>query len=88
MTQNQNFKSNFNNPYVINVSKKFGTDYVPAFEDAFRLLILQLMIQFMYFIKDPSEYGIFDTSFIELAIYSILGVCVYWLIFKRLVIIT
>lgn len=88
-TPHQRFKSNFQNePYVLNVSKHFGKEYIPMFEDAIRLFVVQCIIQFMYFIKEPREYALLDVAFFELILYTLLGVCVYWLLIKRLLIVT
>jgi hypothetical protein len=87
-TKESPFKSFFQYPFYLKVSEKVGIDYVPLLEDALRVVILQLTIQFMYVLRDPNMYNLFDTAFFELILYSVLGVCVYWLIIKRLLIIT
>jgi hypothetical protein len=75
----------FSKVYEFKVSEKYGREYIPMIEDVSRIVILQFVVQLMFFIRSPYEYHIFDGNFIELVIYLVLGLCVYWLIFKRLV---
>jgi hypothetical protein len=39
----------------------------------------------MYAMRDPSLTPFFSTAYLELLLYVILGVCAYWLLFKKLV---
>jgi hypothetical protein len=71
--------------YEINISNKIGEDYLPMIDDISRLLVLQLVIHLMYFLRNPYEYNFIDFNFFELIIYIIMGSCVYWLLFKRLI---
>lgn len=71
--------------YEIDVTDKIGKEYIPMIEDISRMLILQAFVQFMMFVRNPTEYSMFDASFIEMLLYIVLGLCVYWLVFKKLV---
>ena len=81
----QTKESIFNPVYEYNISSKIGKEYIPMVEDLVRMTILQFIVQFMFFIRNPYEYSLFDTRFIEMLLYLVLGLCVYWLLFKRLV---
>lgn len=78
-------QSNFFEVNEINVTEKLGAGYIDLIEDVTRTFIIQLVVQFMFFVRSPSVYSIFDTEFIETLFYLVLGLCGYWLIFKRLV---
>lgn len=78
-------KSNFNFIFEYNISDKIGEEYVPMIEDIMKMVMLQVFIQFMLFVRNPYEHSLFDTRFIEVLIYLTLALCVYWLLFKRLV---
>jgi hypothetical protein len=52
-----------------------------------RILIIQIIFQIMLVFKNPMNFGLFDGDFIESLFYLAIGVCVYWLIFKRLVVV-
>tara|TARA_Y100000389_G_scaffold193485_1_gene222299 strand:+ start:1583 stop:1807 length:225 start_codon:yes stop_codon:yes gene_type:complete len=69
----------------VNVTKIVDKEYVPYIEDVIRMIILQFIINFMYFSKDPTNNGFFTMEFFELVLYIIIGVSVYWLIFKKLI---
>lgn len=77
--------SNFLRVTTINISDKFSDEYVPFVEDLMRMIILQTVIHFMYAMRDPSANPFFSAAYLELLLYVILGVCVYWLLFKKLI---
>jgi hypothetical protein len=77
--------SNFTALLDINITKFVDKEYIPYVEDLIRIIILQVVIQFMYFVKDPSNNDFFSINLLELIIYISIGVSVYWLIFKKLV---
>jgi len=78
-------QSIFSEVNEIDISKHIGDGYVPMIEDVIRIYLIQIIVQFMLFIRSPSNYSIFDFGFLENLIYIGLGMCVYWLVFKRLV---
>lgn len=69
--------------YVIDVPKK---EYLPMIDDIARMIMIQFSIQLLLFATNPEENQFFSADFILLLIYIVLGVCLYWLVFKRLVI--
>jgi hypothetical protein len=78
-------ESNFNEIYEYNVSAYLGNGYLPLLEDLIRMWILQFVVQFMFFVRNPLHYSLFDVEYIETLLYIALGVCAYWLVFKKLV---
>lgn len=68
--------------YTVTLPNK---EYVGLIEDITRMVMIQVTIQFLYYINDPSA-GFFTSDFILLVMYVVLGVCVYWLIFKKLIV--
>lgn len=77
--------SNFIALLEFNVTKYIDKEYIPYIEDLIRIIILQVVIQIMYFVKDPSNNDLLSLNLLELVIYICIGVSVYWLIFKKLV---
>ena len=73
--------------YGLDVTTHLGKEYVPFIEDVSRILIIQIIFQIMLLFKNPMNFGLFDGDFIESLFYLAIGVCVYWLIFKRLVVV-
>jgi hypothetical protein len=68
--------------YEISLPNK---EYITLLDDIVRMVLIQVTIQFLYYINDSSN-GFFTTDFILLVLYVVLGVCVYWLIFKKLIV--
>lgn len=80
-----NFNKNVKSLYQIKISKNIDAEYIPYFEDLARMMILQIILQFMYHIRDPEQNTFFTLEFFELLMYIILGVSVYWLLFKKVI---
>lgn len=80
------FSSNFNMPalYTIDVSSKLGKEYVPFFDDCTRMFLIQLTIQMMFYMSLQDRAFMTD-EFILLILYILLGVALYWLVFKNIV---
>lgn len=68
--------------WEINVPNK---EYLSLLEDVMRMVTIQITIQFLYFINNDNV-SFFSADFVLLLIYVVLGVCVYWLVIKKLVI--
>lgn len=68
--------------YYIDISKHLGPEYVGLFNDMSRFLTIQLCIQFMLYMLG---YGFFTSDFILLMFFIVIGVCLYWLVFKKIV---
>jgi|UniRef100_A0A6C0BPZ8 hypothetical protein len=81
----KNDKSIFNYIVEFNVTSKVGEEYLPMIEDIVKMVMLQFFIQLMLFVRNPYEHSVFDSHFLEIIIYLVLALCVYWLLFKRLV---
>jgi hypothetical protein len=81
----KNDKSIFNYIVEFDVTSKVGEEYLPMIEDIVKMVMLQFFIQLMLFVRNPYEHSVFDSQFLEIIIYLVLALCVYWLLFKRLV---
>ena len=77
--------SNFITLVQLDLSEYIDREYIPMIEDMVRMVLLQLTVNFMYFIKNPEMNSFFKLEFLELLIYIVIGVAVYWLLFKKLI---
>lgn len=68
--------------YVVDVPQK---EYLGLIDDIARMVIIQFSIQLLLYATSPEENQFFSADFILLLLYIILGVCLYWLVFKKLV---
>lgn len=59
-------------------------EYKGVLEDVIRMVIIQITIQFLYYVNNGVPF--FSVDFFLLVLYIILGVAVYWLVFKKLVV--
>jgi hypothetical protein len=68
--------------YVIQVPQK---EYINLIEDVVRMVLIQCSLQLLLVATDPDQYQFFSSDFLLILIYIILGVCLYWLVFKKLI---
>ena len=70
--------------FPIDITSKLGNQYVVMFEDISRMILIQLTIQLMFYMSFPDR-GFLTEEFILLVLYIVLGVCLYWLVFKHII---
>lgn len=73
--------------YAVPITTLFGSEYVPYAEDLLRMVTIQCVIQLMLFLQSPSFAVLFSPAFFELVFYVVLGVSVYWLLLKKVVVV-
>lgn len=71
----------------IKVAEALGPEYVSLASDVVKVLIIQLTVQAMYALGDPSA-AMLSGPFVVLLWYITIGYMVYHLVFKNLVLIT
>jgi hypothetical protein len=71
--------------YTIPLTDKMSPEYARMLEDLVRMLVIQLTLQFLLFLTDPSQFSMFSAEFAVLLIYLGISVLLYWLLFKKLV---
>lgn len=69
----------------IDVTNTIGEDFSFLADDVSRMIILQMVIQFMLSMRNNKEYPFFSQQFFELLFYIILGLMLYWLVFRKIV---
>lgn len=70
--------------YLIDVGCALGREYVPLFEDIFRMICIQFTIQLMLYFSGAAS-GVFTLELVCIIAYVVLGVMLYWLVFRALV---
>jgi hypothetical protein len=68
----------------LKLSDYVDKEYIPYFEDLIRMLIIQISIHVMM-CSNRDDMPLFSFEFLELFLYLIIGVSLYWLLFKKLV---
>jgi hypothetical protein len=77
--------SNFNSSalYTIDISSLLGSEYSVMFDDIVRMVLIQFTIQLMFYMSVPDKSFVTE-EFVLLVLYIILGICLYWLVFKKM----
>ena len=71
--------------YTFNVSEKFGEEYKPVADDVLRILVIQIVVQLMFFLNDPKENPFYTEYFAATLLYIVVGLLVYWLIVRKII---
>lgn len=61
-------------------------EYVDLIDDVVRMVTIQLGIQFLYYLNSPDNVSLFSSDFILLVIYMILGILLYRLVLRKIII--
>ncbi len=70
--------------FTIPISRILGEEYQPMISDILRMVCIHFTIQFMMYVGG-TDTNIFSREFIEMLLYIVLGVLVFWLVFKRII---
>jgi hypothetical protein len=68
--------------YVFQIPNK---EYIDVIDDVFRMVTIQLSIQFLYFLNSSDTVSLFSTDFVLLVIYMILGILFYRLVLRKMI---
>lgn len=69
--------------YTFSVKDK---EYIDLIDDIVRMVTIQLGIQFLYYLNSPDSVSLFASEFILLVIYMILGILLYRLVLRKIII--
>lgn len=70
--------------YIVELEKTVGREYAPVVEDIFRMICIQFTIQLMLYFSGSTQ-GIFTMDLLCIIAYVVMGVLLYWLVFKSVV---
>ena len=70
--------------YDINISDMLGQEYISMFNDMARFIIIQVAIQLMLCTMNPDRFKFFSGDFFMLLLFVVIGVLMYWLVFKKI----
>ena len=71
---------------IYNVYVSENPEYVEMLNDIARFTIIQIAIQIMLVLMDSSRFSLFSLDFLILLIFVNIGVMMYWLVFRKLVV--
>jgi hypothetical protein len=68
--------------YVFQLPQK---EYIELADDVARMVIIQVAIQFLYYLNNTEQVQFFSADFILLVIYMVLGILLYRLVFRKMI---
>jgi hypothetical protein len=81
MNNNESNNSESDTIFKLNLPKEYRS-YV---EDLSRMIIIQLVANLLLYASDSRQYPLFGTTFFKTMLFIVVGVSVYWLIFRKLI---
>lgn len=60
-------------------------EYVELADDIARMVIIQVAIQFLYYLNNSEQVQFFSADFVLLVIYMVLGILLYRLVFRKMI---
>lgn len=69
--------------YVFTLKDK---EYIDLIDDIVRMVTIQIGIQFLYYLNSPDTVSMFSTDFVLLVIYMILGIMLYRLVLRKIIV--
>lgn len=62
-------------------------EYIPLINDIIRMSAIQIVAQLLFCLSNPSQNSMFSEAFIKTLFFLLIGISVYWLIIRKVVII-
>ena len=60
-------------------------EYIPLVNDLIRMGVIHIVTQLLFHMSNGESF--FRTEFLQTVVFVLLGICVYWLIIRKIVII-
>jgi membrane protein YdbS with pleckstrin-like domain len=60
-------------------------EYIDLADDIARMVIIQVAIQFLYYLNNSDQVQFFSADFILLVVYMVLGIMLYRLVFRKMI---
>lgn len=68
--------------WTVKTTPTFGQDSHIMFDDIVRMILIQVTIQLMFYMS-TNDRQFFTEEFVLLVLYIILGILLYWLVFRK-----
>jgi len=69
--------------FNLNIDK----EYIPLINDVIRMSVIQIVAQMLFYFANPKNNRMFGEIFLQTLFFLIIGIIVYWLIIRKIVII-
>lgn len=74
--------------FRVDIGDAIGADFVPLANDVARMICIQVAIQVMLVLSGARDVSFFSSDFLLLVFFTALGVMLYWLAVRKLVVFT
>ena len=71
--------------FKVKVTDRIDEEYIYVIDDIVRLVIVQLIVQTMFYMNSPEQFQ-FTWMFFATLLYIIIGVSFYWLVVRKLIV--
>ena len=68
------------------VNLDVNKEYLPAINDMIRMGVIQIVAQFLFYATNSTQNPFFSLIFLQTLSYILIGILVYWLVIRRIVI--
>jgi len=68
------------------INLNIDKEYIPMINDLYRMSIIQIVAQLLFFFSNPAKNNFFDDTFIQTLTFILIGIISYWLVLKKIVI--
>jgi len=75
-----------NQPALFQYELQIDKEYLPLINDLLRMAVIQITAQMMY--SSQSGTSFWSKQFIQMLAFILLGIAMYWLVFRKVVIFT
>lgn len=67
--------------YTIKIPK----EYRSVVEDICRMIMIQFTANMLFYMSDSRQYPLFGVNFLKTMLFIIVGVALYWLVFRKII---
>ena len=72
-----------NTESIFTIPVPLTEEYKPFFMDLARMISIQTMVNVMFYLSDPVKNSLFSFVYLKTLFFVLLGVSVYWLLFRN-----
>ena len=72
--------------YTVDITSRWGKEYIPMLNDIARFVAIQFIIQLLLYTMDAAMFPFFSTDFLLLLLFIAIGVMFYHLVLSKLVV--
>ena len=72
--------------FNVDIGEAFGPDFVPMANDIVRMLCIQISIQLMMAMSGTPGASFFTADFLLLVFFTLIGLTLYWLAVRKVVV--